>query len=146
MKQLKDRTEIAKAINFGKYPVLTIDLADRDEYGLVGCKVNIDNGTFRTGERYVVRATLRVYRDEQTFTTSAGCVCLKASYGYSDLAEEIEYAQAPIIKADQDVVIVIMNSKTRTMYYPYLVHTGKRVSPDCTTPLDFEKVDLSQFF
>ena len=62
---INDRQAVAKAINFGEYPVITIDLADRDEYGLKGSKVRIDNGTFRTGERYFIRATIRVYNDEQ---------------------------------------------------------------------------------
>ena len=46
MKRLTERTEIAKAINFHKYPVVEIDVSKVDEYGIIGTKVLIDNGTF----------------------------------------------------------------------------------------------------
>lgn len=148
MKQINinDRTEVARALNFGEYPVLTIDLADRDEYGLVGCKVKIDNGTFRTGEQYFVRATIRVYSDEQTLTTSGANTYLKASYGYSDVKEMLEWAAAPVIKPNQDVVLAITNSKLGCAYDLYIVRTGSRVNAHCITPLTFEKLDLSKFF
>ena len=148
MKQINinDRTAVAKAINFGDYPIITIDIADADEYGLVGCKVRIDNGTFSSGERYYVDATIRSYRDEKYLTTSARPCCLKADYGYSDVREMLEWAKAPVIKPDQDVLLVIYNSKLMCAYHPYIVHTGKHVSPHCMTPLSFEKIDLSKFF
>ena len=57
MKVLTERTEIASAINFKKYPVVTIDVSKRDDYGIVGCPVCVDAGLFRTGEPQYVRAT-----------------------------------------------------------------------------------------
>lgn len=62
MKFLETRTEIAKAINFKQYPTIRIDVSETDDYGIVGTHVLIDNGTFRTGEPYYVRATIRAYR------------------------------------------------------------------------------------
>ena len=59
MKFLETRTEIAKAINFKQYPTIRIDVSETDDYGIVGTHVLIDNGTFRTGEPYYVRATLQ---------------------------------------------------------------------------------------
>lgn len=144
--EIQNRTEIARAINFGEYPVLTIDLADRDEYGLVGCKVRIDNGYFRTGERYFVNATLRVWSDEKYLTTSGENDVLKASYGYSDVQEMIEWANAPVIKPDQEVLVIITDSKIKCAYDAYIIRTGAKVSPHSTDPLAFEKLDLSQFF
>lgn len=148
MKQIKitDRQAVAKAINFGTYPVLTIDLADRDEYGLVGCKVRIDNGTFRSGERYFVDATLRVYSDEKYLTTSGRSTVLKAGYGYSDVKEMLEWAAAPVVKPDQEVLVVITDSTRKRAYDTYIIRTGGTVRPHNMTPLDFEKLDLSQFF
>jgi len=148
MKQIKitDRTAVAKAINFGDYPVLTIDLAERDEYGLVGCKVRIDNGTFRTGEKYFVRATVRAYSDEKYLTTTGGSVCLKASYGYSDVKEMLEWTKAPIIKANQEVAVVITDSRLKCAFDMYIIKTGSVIRPHCVTPLEFEKLDLSMFF
>lgn len=148
MKQIKitDRTAVAKTINFGDYPVLTIDLADRDEYGLVGCKVKIDNGTFRTGEKYFVHATIRVYRDEQYLTATGRSLCLKASYGYTDVKEMLEWAVAPIIKPNQEVAVVITDSRLKCAYDMYIIKTGSRISPHCITPMEFEKLDLSKYF
>lgn len=143
--EIKDRVAVAKAINFGEYPIITIDLADRDEYGLVGCKVRIDNGTFRTGEPYFVRATIRVYSDEKVLTTSGAGTYLKAGYGYSDVKEMIEWANAPLIKPDQDVLLVIHDSKRGCVFNPYIVHTAKRVNPDSITPLAFEELFLGQY-
>ncbi len=143
---IMNRTEIAKAINFGEYPVLTIDLADRDEYGLVGCKVRIDNGYFKSGERYFVNATLRVYSDEKYLTLSGENVYLKASYGYSDVKRMLEWANAPVIKPDQEVLIVITDSKNKCAYDAYRIRTGAKVRPNCIEPLTFEKLDLSIFF
>lgn len=143
MKLLKTRTEIGKALSFAKYPVLTIDLADADEYGLKGCRVRIDAGHFSTGERYLVDATLRVYRDERKLTVSSGGTCLSASFTYSDLVKRAEIAQAPIIEKDQEVVIVVLDSKNKQMYAPMLVKTSSRVDPHCSKPIGFEDVDMT---
>ena len=146
MKRLTKRTEIAKAMNFGEYPVLRIDLSDRDSYGLKGCKVRVDAGTFSTGERNLVNASLRVFKDEKAFKVTAGSCFLSADLSYSDFMEDLEYANAPIITADQDIVIVIYDSFTRKVFAPYMVRTGSRISPHCSTPISVEPVDLSDYF
>ena len=80
MKFLETRTEIAKAINFKQYPTIRIDVSKTDDYGIVGTHVLIDNGTFRTGEPYYVRATIRAFRDEGYLKfKSYGC-CLHADF------------------------------------------------------------------
>lgn len=143
---INDRQAVAKAINFGEYPVITIDLADSDEYGLVGSKVRIDNGTFRTGEPYFIRATIHAFNDDQVLTTHSPGVCLHEEYGYSDVEEMIEWAKAPVIKADQDVLVMVIDSKLRCAYNPRIVHTAKHISAHCMTPLRFEDADMSEFF
>lgn len=142
MKRLTERTEIASAINFRKYPVIKIDIAKRNEYGIEGTKVLIDNGTFRSGEPYYIKATLTAYRDEKTLTFHAGATCLHASFTYSDMEEMLEYSNAPIVKADQDILICLINSETREAYAPVILHTGKEVSAFCTTPLTLEKFEI----
>ena len=145
MKLLKERQEIAMAINFRKYPVLKIDLADADEYGLKGCKVGINAGTFRNGLPRTVDAVLRVYRDEKKLTTASYGTCISDSFGYSDYTKIVENAQAPLIGPDQDVVIAIYDSRTKRAFAPMIVHTEKRVEPLCSTPLGFEVVDMTQY-
>lgn len=145
MEFITERTAIAKALNFGKYPVLTIDLKDRDEYGLVGCKVRVDFGNFSDGEKFYEHAELRVYKDEKVLTFSSYGCCLDANFGYSDIAEMLEYANAPIIKPDQEIIIVITDSVNRTAYPLIKAKTGK-INKFCSTPISIEKVDLRAFF
>ena len=142
---LKTREEIAMAINFRKYPVLNIDLANADDYGLKGCKVRVEAGTFRDGLPRTIKAELRVFRDEKKLVLHSGCTCLSSSFTYSDYTEMVEYAQAPLIGADQDVVIAIYDSRTKAAYAPMLVHTAPHVNPHCITTLDFEPVDMTTY-
>lgn len=135
MKRLTERTEIATAINFKKYPVVTIDVSKRDDYGIVGCPVCVDAGFFRTGEPHYVRATCRVYSDEQKLTFSSGCVGLSADFGYRDIEEMLEYANAPIIRKDSEMLVVIIDSAKRIAYSPVVVRTESRVDPHCQTPI-----------
>ena len=145
MELIKGRQELAKAMNFGKYPVLTIDMADSDDYGLKGCKVRIDAGTFSDGSPYWIRAELRVFSDECKLALCSYGTCLSNSFTYEDYKEMADYATAPIIKADQDVVVAIYDSKNRMPYAAILVRTGKSVSKFCSTPLTFENVDMSPY-
>ena len=145
MKLLKDEKEMAMAVNFREYPVLSIDLADADDYGLKGCAVRIDAGKFSDGKPYTIDAELRVYRDEKKLTTSAGAVFLDNSFTYSDYTDMVKNAQAPLIGPDQDVVVAIYDSRLKKCYYPMIVHTGKSVARHCITPLSFEPVDMTQY-
>lgn len=142
MKKLTERTEIAKAINFNQYPVIKIDLADKDEYGIKGVKVRIDNGTFKSGEPYFIRATIRAYNDEKVLTTSAGGSSLTKDIGYHDYMEMTEYATAPIIKTNQEILIFLYNSETREIYQPTIIKTGERIDEFCITPLKLEKLQV----
>lgn len=134
MRTLIERKEIAQAINFGKYPVIKIDLADRDEYGIKGTKVNIDFG----GD-YLIHAEMRAYNDTKYLTTSKGGTMLSATVSYSDYMEMVDYANAPTIKADQEIVIFTYNSLRKEIYNPVIIKTGKKVDKFCSTPLDLEK-------
>lgn len=145
MKVLTERKEIAAAMNFGRYPVLRIDLADADEYGLKGCRVRIDAGTFRTGDPYIIDAVLRVYRDEKKLTTHCSGAVLSDSFTYFDYVEMAENAMAPLIHPDEDVVIAIYNSRAQIALAALIVHTGARVNRQCSEPLEFEPVDMTLY-
>ena len=142
MKRLMERTEIATAINFGKYPVIRIDLANTDDYGIKGTKVRIDNGTFKSGEPYFINAEIRAYNDEKYLTTSQGCSILSDRLTYSDYIEMTEYANAPVIKANQEIIIFLFNSVLKDVYHPVIIKTGNRVDPHCSTPLTLEKYEV----
>lgn len=138
---IRDRREVAMTLNFGTYPVLTIDIADRDEYGLVGCKVRILDGT--SG---YIRAQIRVFRDEQYVTTHSNGCCLHADWGYSDVKEMLDWASAPEIECGQDVALVVYDSKRQCAYDIYILKVGDHLSRHCMTPVSFEKLYLSEFF
>lgn len=140
MKFLTDRTEIARAINGRKMPVVTMDLSEADEYGLKSEPVVIDNGTFRDGFPYMVHSKIRLYTDEKKFTFSSGCVGIHDSFGYTDVMDMLEYRNAPVIKADSDFILVIKNPADRECYIA-VMHTSNRVDPHCSTPLHIEDGD-----
>ncbi len=141
MKLLKDRREIAKAVNFHKMPVIIIDLADADEYGLVSKPVVIDNGKFKDGLPYFIKARVRAFRDENRFKFHSGGACIHASFTYSDLKEMLDFANAPIVKTDSDVVVSVIDSVHFRSYPLMILHTNKRIAPHCSTPLTFVDTD-----
>lgn len=138
------REDIAMALNFGTYPVLTIDLADCDEYGLVGSPCRIDFGSFSDGSKWYETAELRVYRDERKLSFNAFGSCLSASYTYSDFERQAKFAAAPIVKPDSELVVAVHDSKARELYAVLIVET-KKVNKHCSTPLGVEYVDMSQY-
>ena len=142
MKKLTKRTEIAQAINFGKYPVIKIDLADRDEYGIKGTMVRIDNGTFKSGEPYYIKATIRTFNDENVLTTNSGSSSLVEKITYSDYMYMTDYANAPIIKPNQEILIFLYNSLSKEIYQPAIIKTGDRVYEHCITPLMLERYEV----
>lgn len=143
MRLLTDRKEIAKEINIKRTPTVRIDLAEADDYGLRSQKVLIDNGTFRDGTPYLIHAEIRAYGDEGVFTFSSPGVWISDSFGYEDLEDMVEYANAPVIRKDSDVVIVVVDSEHRKMYAPCVLHTEGRISAHCSTPLTFTDEDNS---
>ena len=143
MKRLTTKTEIAQAINFKKYPTITIDLAKRDDYGIAGTPVNIDNGTFPDGEPYYIHAEIRAFNDEKTLTFTSGGSCLSSSFTYSDMEQILTYANAPVVKPDQEILICLIDSEKRQAYNPLVVRTSQRVNAHCSTPLTLtEKVQV----
>ena len=144
MVKLTERTEIAEALNFGKYPVLAIDLSKCDEYGLVGGIARIDMGEFDDGAKWYERAQLRVYYDEKRLAFTTTCYALTAELCYSDFIESVDAAMAPIIKPDSEFVVVIHDSARREVYAVYRVATGK-VTRHCTCPISLEAVDMTNY-
>lgn len=139
MKFLETRTEIGKAINFKQYPTIRIDVSKTDDYGIVGTHVLIDNGTFRTGDPYYVRATIRAYRDEGFLVFHSYGSCLHADFTYYDMEKILDYANVPVIKAGQEILICLLDSAKRLVYKPVVLKTGDRIDPHCTKPLGLEK-------
>ena len=148
IKILKDRTEIAKAINGRELPVVTIDIANTDEYGLVSEPVLIDNGTFDDGFPYMIDSEIRIYTDEKKFTFSSGGLGIHSSFGYYDVKKMLDRRNAPVIKKDSDVLVCVINSNTEEAFAPMILHTTDRINAHCQTPLSFVEPDpiTNRFF
>ena len=147
MKIVTDRKEIAKYVNVKCIPVITMDLADSDEYGLKGGKCRIDNGTFTDGTPYYIDAELRAYEDEKKFTFCQYGTMLKNDFGYHDFVEMVEYANSPLIKRGEEFGVAITDS--RNGGYALVVMTANTaISPFCSTPIGIKDEDNSavQFF
>ena len=141
MKHLKERTEIAQALNFGKYPVLELDLANVDEYGIIGSKCRIDMGKFNDGSPWYEDAELRVYSDEKKLCLSGGGCVLSANWTYNDVMEDMNNAMTPLIEPDSEMAVVIHDSDSRKLYGVFIVE-AKGVHRHCSQPLNIEDVDL----
>lgn len=140
MKFLTDRNQIAATINFHKMPTIPFDVSNVTEYGLRGGDLLVDCGKFRTGEPWFEHAKLYVYRDARKLIISGDGGCsLHAGFGYYDIKEMMDNRNLPIIHADEDILIVPFDSKTRDAFEPFIIHTGKTVDPHCTEPIQVEK-------
>lgn len=102
MKYITERTEIAKAINLGKMPVVYVaDLAAcRTDYGWKLGKVKIADF------RLHYRGPLYLPRRKKLVTCSYG-TCITSSFGWHDIAEMAANANLPIIEPNSTFVLVI---------------------------------------
>ena len=145
---LTDRKEIGKAMNFGKYPVLWMEVGKTKtgwEDGTVydGCKANVVSHTVNHGD-LIYTGELIMFADEQNESVRGfpqfwdniklknyGS-CLKSDFGYSDVIEDLENAQAPMLKPNQDVVVVFKDSVNKACWVRKMV-TSDRIDPHCYT-------------
>ena len=112
MKYLKDRQEIAKAINFGKYPVLTLNRENRpfknerpeSDYA-IGCRVRV--AWDHKDPRYAGMTTHGVlYIERDKLKISGEGAFLSASFGYYDVMRMAAEANTPIVHKGQKVVVI----------------------------------------
>lgn len=145
---LTERTEMAKAINFGKYPVLSIDLdnqpykedlerAGRKESYIVGCKCRVDWGRTDRFKGMSSRCTLVMEND--VYKLTSGGACLKASYGMSDFLEDIENASTPLVHKGETVAVAHY-SKELGVKFVRLMRVGDRIDPNCITVVTLEEI------
>lgn len=137
MKILTDRKEMAQALNFGKYPVLTYDVDSKK-----GSKVTVTKESKRYG---TMRYNTTLYRGKQTaddgiFYLLTHASMLTNDVDVNDWLEDAEYANAPVIDGkDQEVAILIHSRETNTAVV-YIMKTGN-VDPTYVTACTFYDVD-----
>ena len=124
MKVLTDRREIAKVMNFGKYPVVMFDL-DTPKKGwddvYEGTGLRIDTGkTFSDGLPWIEPCDTTIYVDnfnkgiENTVNNRIrsdiyvghGGACISNSFGAYDVLKMADEARLPMAKAGDKIVVV----------------------------------------
>lgn len=147
---LNERQEIGLAMNFGKYPVLWMEVgkprAGWDPLTVYeGCKARIACQSGRYGN-LIYTGTLSMYGDEQKdevrtspwlwdgIHLSSSCVCLSSEFGYSDVMEDLENAQSPMLETDQEVIVVMKDSNRKVCWVRKMKTTSHK-DPHCQTML-----------
>lgn len=138
MKYLKERTEIATAINYHKYPTIKIDFANVTDYGVQGSKCLVDCG------EWLQESEFYIYNDAKILQVSAGGCCIHKDFSYYDVKEMLDKRNLPIIHADEDILIVPIDSSLQEAYAPFIIHTGK-IDRFCMAPISLEKVDMTPY-
>lgn len=109
MKILTDRQEIAQAMNFGKYPVIRIDIetpkAGWDNV-FEGDLVRVESLSKRYPGSYIRGRVMKYQEDGDRYAIMPENVCLKASFGYSDVVRMLGYAQSPMLHAGETVIVI----------------------------------------
>lgn len=141
MKYLTDRQEIAKAMNFGKYPVLVLNRENHkgfeDTDYCVGQKVKVayDN------PRYEGMTTQgNIYLENGKIAISGDSACLTARFGYSDVMEAAEWANAPTIHKGQTVVVV-EQWPSKKLCAVRMMKVSDRIDIHCITVASLEDIE-----
>lgn len=142
---LTDRQEIAYAMNFGKFPVLTLnrennpykDIASDSDY-CIGCKCKV--AWDMKEPRYEGMTTYgHVYLENGRYAISGSGACLHASFGYTDVIDMVEKAHAPIVHKGQ-TVILIEDFPTEKRCFVRVFNVSKRIDIHCSTVATLEKL------
>lgn len=142
IKEITNRYEFGRLVNFGNRAVLTLDLAkDKDEYGYKGQKVRVPDEYSEYGTMYS-NCELRWYSDEKKIELVQGGSFLSSSFTYNDAMEDVEYAKAPIVDTGDTVILVIHNSETKELR-AYKVEVADIKHNHCIQVLQItDKIDL----
>ena len=147
MKYLTDRHEIAMAMNFGKYPVLHINLENRpfsdirpDSDYATGDTVRVDWGE-KQGSRYEGMATRgELYIENGRYGIGYHGCCLHKAFGYTDVIEDMHNAQTPLVRAGQEVVLV-EDWPSKKECTVRMMKISDRIDKNCQTVCTLEDVD-----
>ena len=144
MKFLIERQEIAKALNFGKYPVINLDIEDESKQFTIDDEVlGFSNIEVRIPTRdYTIQAQMKWYNDSKTITFGSSCTCISSSFGYQDVMEDVRYANAPIIDRNEEFILVLHSSKTKNAMV-LMLKTADCKDVNCSSTLRVdEQIDL----
>lgn len=146
MKFLTDRQEIAKAMNFGKYPVLYID-RDNKKYDspehpsdfCIGSKCRLD--WEHKDPRYAdMTARCELYYSNGRYHLSQGAGCLHADFGRHDVLEMVEWARVPLVRCGQTVIVVEDFTKQK-LCKVRVMKIADRKDLNCSTVTSLEDIE-----
>lgn len=145
MKFLTDRQEIARHMNFNKYPVLYIDMDNRRykddptcDY-TVGCQVRVawDDPDPRYKDMY---CTGDLYYYEGKFKISNHATCLHADFGRHDVLEMCKNANTPMIHKG-DTVVIVQDYSARGTCLVRLMKMPNRMDKFCQVVATLEDIE-----
>jgi len=121
MKIISDSKEIAQALNFGKYPVLMINMDNKEGSNVVIIHKSKTHGDMRY--RCTLETGFQKENDNKLYI-STNCSMIKSSYNWNDHLECAEYANAPVIEANQEIAVYMYSEKAK-IGVVRLVKSGK---------------------
>lgn len=143
MMYLTDRHEIAAALNFGKFPVLTLNLENRPFEGrryANGCRVRVAwDSPERRYEGMTTHGELVLDEDGTLKITGEGA-CLHAGFGYSDVMKQAAEANTPVVHKGQTVVVVMDLPSTKT-FLVRVMQIGDHVDKHCQVVTQLHDLD-----
>ena len=144
MRYLKHREQIGNAMNFGKYPVLRLDLSNRptqsyapDSDFCVGDRVRVawDKPGY---EGMTTRG--KVYFSDGRYAIDQGCSVLKNTFTRNDILEDYEWSHSPLIHAGQEVVLIIDNPIEKKCEVA-LMRVSEHIDIHCSTVAYLEELE-----
>ena len=153
MKFLRDRKEIAKAINIDQIPVITMDISkcmDGYDNCYEGSRINLEGAHRGKYADLLTHCTARMYGDEKgnechdepwmykTIDLCPRTCCLHDSFSLRDVDEMVDWSHAPKAKAN-DLVIVYFRAQNEG--YIRLMRIGSHIDPFCITATTLEDVE-----
>lgn len=146
MKFIRERKEFAKAVNFGKYPVISLDVGDKSKQFTIGgevvgftdveVKIPLKDGRLD-------RAIMSWFNDSKKITFGSNCICISNNFGYEDVVKSARYANAPVIDKDTEFVLILHSSQTQKAMAILLKTSNYKDTRYCQTNIEVdETIDL----
>lgn len=150
MKYLTERTEIAKAMNFGKYPVLFIDrdnrpydTPDHRSDFCVGSKCRLD--WEHSNPRYAdMTARCELYYSDSRYHLSQGAGCLHADFGRRDVLEMVEWARVPLVRCGQ-IVVVVEDFSLQKICRVRMMKIANHKNLNCSTVTSLHDIEENEY-
>lgn len=142
MKYLTDRHEIAMAMNFGKYPVLYIDVeTPKDGYSDFYKGQDVRVAWDDPRERYKdMTCEGNLYYSEGKFAISNNAGGLTAGFGREDVIEMHHWANTPLVHKGQTVIVIKDRPKQRVCHVE-VMKISDRINIHCSTVAHLVEVE-----